>query len=158
METIEFNEVIKQNIEVVGELLPLATTVSKGLMSHEDKRASLNFYDAGQFAGFVRLIKNIPEGCSFIICLIKKAKSSQNYSECKIAAVRHSSNESNKLKVSFIQDIGNFDIYLDRTDNSIYCKIDAYSFVSTSFKLRTANCPAIECEFFDSLPESAESI
>lgn len=43
METIEFNEVIKQNIEVVGELLPEATTASKGLMSKEDKRASLIF-------------------------------------------------------------------------------------------------------------------
>lgn len=138
--------------------MPVATTDSKGLMSHEDKRASLYFYDAGKEAGFVRLIKNIPEGCNLIISLIKKAKSSENYSECKITAIRHSSNENNKLKVSFIQDIGNFDIYLDRTDNSIYFKVDAYTFISTSFKLRSSNCPAIECEYFASLPESAESI
>ena len=32
METIDFNEVIKQNIEVVGELLPTVTTKSNGLM------------------------------------------------------------------------------------------------------------------------------
>ena len=158
METIEFNEVIQQNIEVVGGLLPEATTASKGLMSKEDKRASLIFYDAGQVAGFVKIIKNIPEGCNLIISLIKKAKSSENYSECKITAIRHSSNENNKLKVNCIQDIGSFNVYLDRTDNSIYFKVESYTFVSISFKLRTANCPAIECEFFDSLPGSAESI
>ena len=32
METIDFNEVIRDNIEVVGELLPEATSKSKGLM------------------------------------------------------------------------------------------------------------------------------
>lgn len=142
----------------VGGLLPEATTSSKGLMSKEDKRASLIFYDAGQVAGFVRIIKNIPEACNLIINLIKKQKSADAYSECKITAVRHPSNGNNKLMVACIQDIGNFNVYLDRTDNSIYFKVESYTFVSISFKLRTANCPAIECEFFDSLPESAESI
>ena len=33
METIDFNEVIRDNIEVVGELLPEATYSKKGLMS-----------------------------------------------------------------------------------------------------------------------------
>ena len=32
METIDFNEVIRDNIEVVGELLPEATSKNKGLM------------------------------------------------------------------------------------------------------------------------------
>lgn len=38
METIDFNEVIRDNIEVVGELLPMATLTGNGLMSFEDKR------------------------------------------------------------------------------------------------------------------------
>ena len=33
METIDFNEVIRDNIEVVGELLPEATSLKKGLAS-----------------------------------------------------------------------------------------------------------------------------
>lgn len=37
METIEFNEVIKQNIEVVGGLLPEVTVEKNGLMSKNDK-------------------------------------------------------------------------------------------------------------------------
>ena len=37
METIDFNQVIKDNISVVGGLLPIATTQSKGLMSAYDK-------------------------------------------------------------------------------------------------------------------------
>lgn len=143
---------------VVGGLLPEATKDSKGLMSKEDKRASLIFYDAGQVAGFVKIIKNIPESCNLIFSLIKKQKSADVYSECEVAAVRHPSNENNKLRASCIQNIGNFNVYLDRTDNSILFKVEAYTFVSISLKLRTANCPAIECEFLASLPESAESI
>ena len=113
-------------------------------MSKEDKRASLIFYDAGQVAGFVKIIKNIPESCNLIFSLIKKQKSADVYSECEVAAVRHPSNENNKLRASCIQNIGNFNVYLDRTDNSILFKVEAYTFVSISLKLRTANCPAIE--------------
>lgn len=42
METIDFNEVIKQNIEVVGELLPVVSELRKGLMDKD------NFYYRGK--------------------------------------------------------------------------------------------------------------
>lgn len=37
METIDFNEVIRDNIEVVGGLLPVASKEENGLMSKSDK-------------------------------------------------------------------------------------------------------------------------
>lgn len=59
METIEFNEVIKQNIEVVGGLLPTATYNSKGIVSFETYRNIPQKFNIGKEYNAIRIANNL---------------------------------------------------------------------------------------------------
>ena len=52
METIDFNEVIRDNIEVVGGLLPLASKEQNGLMSKSDKIIQFKNIKSGNYPLF----------------------------------------------------------------------------------------------------------
>lgn len=57
METIEFNEVIKQNIEVVGKLLPEASYKSKGLCSTNIAKQKVDAWRGSSSARYIQIAK-----------------------------------------------------------------------------------------------------
>ena len=62
METIDFNEVIKDNIEVVGGLLPEANYQSKGLCSTNIAKQKVDTWRGSSLVGYIQIAKVLKSG------------------------------------------------------------------------------------------------
>ena len=110
METIDFNQVIKDNISVVGELLPVVSMNNNGLLS---KNNCITYHDSGN-----RVVKFSYEYDSlFKIELIGEIQSG---GKCFFAAVSLSKSQYGKnFEIISSKDLNNTIVkYLD-TDNTL---------------------------------------
>jgi hypothetical protein len=162
METIDFNEVIRDNIEVVGGLLPVVTTERNGLMDKNDK-TYMPLSSSNDFTYIGRMWSKISSNtnCDSIIELML---TSNGYGIAYLLIDFEISRLTQEFKYNTIYKSGNL------LDNVLKYKIvdgkyvDIYSYrrgVKLSGRIKTIGSGSVfelYMSYLDSLPDGVQDI
>ena len=147
METIDFNEVIKQNIEVVGELLPLADNTQKGLIDRTLVPLRISDFT---YSKYLRILKK--EGLSFFLRYHGSGANSNLY----YISMTNSSKKTCAIKKTVIFESGNI-LYAKENDQYIYLS-KSWGSSLTSFIMPMYGGSNIVFDFVTEIPDDVEEV